>query len=402
MLSGENIVCFAPDPWGDIWRNRHRLLSVFARTNRVVYVEPRTTARGLARGLRQDGLSLVSPFRRRVVEVRENLFVYRDPGFLPRTTKRGIGPAIDSLRDGSLRRALRGLGVERPILWLVRPEAWDVPGKLGEKLLLYQIVDDYLSYAGLTERARSRLDQQERSIAAKADLVIVTADHLLQIKRHLHKEIVHVRNGVDDRTLDEGRAGSGPVARELSSAKKPVWGYVGGITEKLDLELLEKMAKHLEERGGTLALVGPVNVSEGASVEAIGRLRASPAVIFAGQRPAAEVPAWLRGFDVGLIPYRVNDQARAIDPLKLYEYLAFGRPIVAVDIPSLRQFRGLVSVASSHGDLLRLAEEASLDHDEALAVRRREVAAENSWDRRAEQISEAIEAALQRKSILTR
>lgn len=398
MLSGESIVCFAPDLWGDIWRNRHRLLSIFARTNRVVYVEPRTHARGLSRKLGESGLSVLSPFSRRVEAVRENLFVYHDPGFLPRTTRRGIGTAIDWLRDVSLRRALRKLEVERPILWLVRPDTWDVPGKLREKLLFYQVVDDYLSYPGVTDRARSRLDREERLIASKADFVVVTADHLLQAKSHLHSALLQVRNGVDDRTLQEGKLSSGPIPAELAAAKRPVWGYIGGITEKLDLELLEKLAQRLEQRGGTLAMVGPVKVAGEASAQAIRRLRASAAVIFAGQRPAEEVPMWLRGFNVGLIPYKIGDQARAIDPLKLYEYLAFGMPVVAVDIPGLRPFRDFVSVASCEGDFLRLADEAALDRDEARVSARRALAAENSWERRAEQLSQAMEAGLRRRA----
>lgn len=399
MLSGECIVCFAPDPWGDIWRNRHRLLSLFARTNKVVYVEPRTTVRSLLRQLRSGDFSALRLRRPQVEEVRENLFVYHDSGLLPRTTKRLVGPMIDQLRDARFKRALRRLGVTRPILWLVRPDAHDVPGQLDEKLLLYQVVDDYLSYAGITEAGRARLDREERSIGAKADLVVVTAEHLLEIKSHLNPHMILVRNGVDAQTLQEGLRVVGPLPEELVSARRPILGYIGGITEKLDLSLLCRLAARLETSGGTLALVGPVNVGVGEAAELVARLRRSPAVRFVGARPAGDVPQFLRAFDVGLIPYKPGDQARAIDPLKLYEYLAFGKTVVAVDIPSLRRFHDLVHIAANAEDFLELAVRARAETDPVQAQRRREAAAANSWEHRAEQISAALEEALQRKLI---
>lgn len=395
MLSGECIICFAPDPWEDIWRNRHRLLSVFSRTNRVLYVEPRLHVRPLVRRLRSGEIRPRDFFRRRIEEVQKNLFVYHDPLFLPRTGWRGIGKAVDRLRDVLLERTVRRLGFARPVLWLVRPSCWDLPGKFGEKAVLYQIVDDYLSYPGVTPRARERLEREERVIADHADLIVVTAETLLAVKRGLHPNVILIPNGVDEGTLEEGRREGGDVPRELVEARRPVFGYVGGITEKLDLELLEKIARSFENSStGTLVLVGPVNVSSAGALKRIERLRASPAVLFTGKKEAREVPAFLRGFDVGLIPYAPGEQSRSIDPLKLYEYLAFGLPVVAADIPSMRPHAAVVRVAADHATFLAHLGEAALERDEAIASRRRAIAAENGWERRADQISDALEAAL--------
>ncbi|HVR76420.1 MAG TPA: glycosyltransferase [Planctomycetota bacterium] len=399
MLSGECIICFAPDPWADIWRNRHRLLSVFSRTNRVLYVEPRLHVRPLARRLRSGEIRPRDFFRRRIEEVQKNLFVYHDPLFLPRTGWRGIGKAMDRLRQALLERAVRRLGFARPVLWLVRPSCWDVLGKFDEKAVLYQIVDDYLSYPGVTPRARERLEREERVIAGHADLVVVTAETLLAAKRGLHPNVILIPNGVDEGTLEEGRRAGGDVPRELVEARKPVLGYLGGITEKLDLELLEKVARSLEAAStGTLVLVGPVNVASVGALRRIERLRASPAVLFTGKKEAMDVPAFLRGFDVGLIPYAPGEQSRSIDPLKLYEYLAFGIPVVAADIPSMRPHAAVVRVAADHATFLAHLGEAALERDEALAARRRAIAAENGWERRADQISDALEAALRTRS----
>jgi glycosyltransferase involved in cell wall biosynthesis len=398
MLRSERILCFAPDPWGDIWRNRHRLLAILARENRVLYVEPRMALRPLARKLRAGDIAVRDLLRPRVETVLDNLSVYHDPLHLPRTGIRCLGPAIDRARDALLQKTLRRLRFSEPILWLVRPESADVAGKFGEKLLLYQVVDDYASYAGVSERGRARLERDERRIAERADLIVVTSEPLLEMKRRIHEHVVLIRNGVDRRTLEEGAAPRGELPSDLAAARRPILGYIGGITEKLDLALLEELAARLRgQAGGTLVLVGPVNVGSAEASERIARLRAAPNVIFTGRKEAAEVPAHLRAFDVSLVPYRTGDQARAIDPLKLYEYLAFGKPIVSVEIPSVLEFEGLVRIARSPGEFLSHCDGAVAERDEALAARRRLAASEASWEKRVETLSSAIEAALERR-----
>lgn len=399
MLEEHSIVCFAPDPWRDLWRNRHRLLSVFAERNRVLYVEPRRWARAVWKGLRDGTIRPRDLFGPRVEEARPNLFVYHDPLHLPRVGRGAPGAAIDALRRRLFRRTLRRLGFERPILWLVRPECWDVPGTLGERVVLYQVVDDYSTYGGMTEAARSRVDREERRLAAKADLVVVTSEHLLEAKSHLGERLVLVRNAVDRETIEEGRKAEGPVPPELSAAPRPILGYIGGVTEKLDLGLLEALAVRWAEppRRGTLALVGATNVYGREAVEAVARLRSLPNVVFTGRKDARLVPSYLRAFDVCLVPYRLGGQSRGIDPLKLYEYLAFGKPIVSVDIPSVHRFAGVLRIARDREEFLAAVDGALGERDPEVAERRRKLAAENTWERRAEEISRAVEEAIRRK-----
>ena len=398
MLSGERIICFAPDPWSDIWRNRHRMLSILARQNQILYVEPRLAARRLLRKLRSGEIKGRDFLRPRVEQVRPGIHVYHDPLHLPRTGRRLIGAVIERRRDATLRRVLARLGFAEPILWIVRPDGHDLPGKFGEKAVLYQVVDDYLTYPGVTEGTRERLEREERSVAGRADLVVVTSETLRERKRDLNENMLLLRNGVDDLTVEEGARRDGPVASELAGKGRPIAGYVGGITEKLDFDLLLAVAERLEARGGTLALVGPVNVAAGEAAQRVERLRSRRNVLFTGARPALEVPSYLRGFDVGLIPYRVGDQSRAIDPLKLYEYLAFGKPTVSVAIPSVGPFAELVRIAGSREEFVAAVLGAAEEEDEELAARRRTAARENTWEKRVETLSAALAAVLARKA----
>jgi len=400
MLEGQNILCFAPDPWGDIWRNRHRLLSVLARQNRVLYVEPRTKLRKLVRRLRDGEHSLGDFFRPRVEEVRENLFVYHDPLHLPRTEKPVIGPFVEWRRDRLLAQAMRRLGFSRPILWLVRPNSWDLPGKFDEKAVLYQIVDDYLSFPGMRPELQETARKREEYLARRADVVIVTSRTLLEAKSGLHSNLHVVPNAVDEATLKAGLELEGPRATELENVGSPVVGYIGGLTGKVDLALLEDVAIRLrQELGGTLALVGPVRVSSAEDEAIIRRLEGLPQVVLCGQKEAAEMPKFLRAMDVCLVPYRLGDQAQAIDPLKLYEYLAFGKPTVSVDIPSVRPFEDVVDIAPGRAEFVRAVLDAASrktdsEAELALAAKRRECAIENTWEVRVETISGLLEDVL--------
>jgi glycosyltransferase involved in cell wall biosynthesis len=399
MIRGECILCFAPDLWSDIWRNRHRLLAIFARENRVLYIEPRNTLRSLARKLRDGDLGWRDFLRPRIEEPRANLFVYHDPLHLPRTTKPLLGPAVERLRAAMLRRALSRLSFSRPILWLVRPEAADLPGTFDEKAVLYQIVDDYLSYPGVQPASRRRLEADERRLASRADVVVVTSESLLEAKRGLNPNMHVVRNAVDDGTLEAGGVQGGPVPPELASLRRPIFGYLGGVTGKLDFELLETVAAKLQSAGtGTLLFVGPVRVTSAEDAARVEKLRAAASVVFAGPKAAQDVPLYLRAMDVCLIPYRAGSQAQAIDPLKLYEYLAFGKPVVAVDIPSVRPFAEVIHVARGREEFIGLLDAAAAERNDEKMARRRALASENTWEARAEAISRLLEETFRRKT----
>ena len=393
MIEGRDILCFAPDLWSDIWRNRHRLLNVLAQRNRVLYVEPRNSLASIRQRLKLGKLKLSDFFQRRLEEVRPNLFVYHDPLFLPRNAKPLLGNFVSRRRDASLYGVLQRLNFERPLLWLVRPDMYDLLGRFDESAVLYQIVDDYFSFPNDKKNHREVMLQRERQILEKADLVVVTSQTLLEQKRQLHSNVQLIRNAVDSKTVAAGAAEDTVVPDDIRDLPRPILGYIGGVTNKIDLESLEEAAKHFSS--GTLVFVGPLRVTTEKDIAVAERLQRLPNVKFLGQKPADEVPGYVRGMDVCLVPYRLGEQAASIDPLKLYEYLAFGKPIVAADIPSVGEFADLIYVARGESGFLRALEEAiaetqKIDADRANA--RRAAAARNTWEARVDELSGHLEA----------
>ncbi|MGC8827387.1 MAG: glycosyltransferase, partial [Anaerolineae bacterium] len=126
-------------------------------------------------------------------------------------------------------------------------------------------------------------------------------------------------------------------------------------------------------------------------------LRAIPNVHFLGQKPAEQVPHYIKALDVCLLPYRQNEWTRSISSLKLYEYMACEKPVVASDVPAARQFAELVYIVEGPAEAVPAVAQALADHPEDIRRRQRQVAQENTWRRRAETISDIIAGVLEEK-----
>jgi len=388
VICGEEILCFAPGPWDDIWRNRHQLFTRLARENKVLWVEPRSSLRRTLRRLRNGQLSWREVFRGRVERVRPNLYIYHDPIHLPLIARSPFRELIQRLRDLSLRRAMRRLKMSSPILWLFLPGQVDLIGRYGEKLVIYHVVDEYSGYAGINETYRAIMRCMEERLLRRADLVFVTSEELYRSKSKYNSNTYWVPNAVDYPAFEAVVCKNPPPPNSIADLSHPLVGYVGAINAKVNLELLRRVA--LEHPKWSFVLVGPVRVEDSGDLAALKGLRALTNVRFIGRVDVTKVPEYIYACDVCLLPYKINPWTEHINSLKLYEYMACGRPIVATDIPIARRYAHVVRIAEGPDDFGRQIELALDEDNEAMASRRRAVAAENTWDQRVEMLSEAI------------
>ncbi len=389
MIEGESILCFAPDPWTAIWRNRHHLLTILAERNRVMYVEPRSYLRDTLMRLRAGPAHWPAPRGPQVAAARPNLWVYHNLEWAPVSGRFPLKQLTGAFRNGSLRGEMRRLGFGRPILWLCRPEMGDLIGQFDEKLALYHVVDEYSAYEGIADRVALRA--REEALLRRADLVICTAPALWESKRAFNPNTHLVQNAVDyDRFAAIVDAGE-PAPADLARLPRPLAGYVGAINAKLDLGWLDALAAARPD--WSLALVGPVDLSERDGM--LAALRGRPNVHFFGQRPAEAVPRYINGMDVCLLPYQRNEWTRHISSLKLYEYLACGKPVVCSDVPAARQYAEWVAIAEDAGAFVRLTEAALAKATAEQVAGRRALAAQNTWRGRVEEWSRLVQETLQ-------
>jgi len=320
-LVGRDILCFSHDWTGDPLSKTH-LMRLLAKGNRVLWVNSigyRTPSVNRA-DLGRVWKKLVAS-RQPLREVEPNLFVL-NPLAVPAY---GLSVARTINRwwlRSQVRRAMRRLHFQRPINWVFNPAAAVIAGTLDEELLIYQCVDEYSAFSGVTSQAILELEER---LLRQADLVLVSADRLLQSKSKINPRTALVRHGVDlthfRRALDPGLA----IPAEIAKLPRPIIGFFGLIADWVDTELLAAVAQRYSH--GSLVIVGKATTD-------ISCLNL-PNVHLLGRKPYAELPAYCKGFDVALNPFRINELTLNANPLKVREYLAAGLPVVATDIPEV-------------------------------------------------------------------
>jgi len=342
-----------------------------ARDNRVLWVDsvgnrvPRASARDLRRLLAK-----ATAWAKGVREVEPNLFEL-SPLCLPL-----FGPAArrvnrDLLRV-QVRAAMAWLGFGWPISWTFLPGAAPVAGHLGESLVLYHCVDDFSAFTGAPAQAIGEL---EADLCRRADLVIVSAEKLLRERLVHNPETVLVRHGVDHAHFVKALDPATTVAAEVAQLPKPVLGFFGLLADWVDMDLLAHVAGRFPT--GSLVLLG-------AATGDVSALRRLPNVHLLGRRPYASLPSFAKGFDVALLPFRINALTLAANPLKVREYLAAGLPVVSTAVPEVEAL-GLCRIARTPDAFVQEIEAALHDGAGPSAARSATVAAE-SWDARLDEI----------------
>ena len=345
-LTGETILCFASDPWSGVWRNRHQIMTRLAQRNTVLYIEPRLYLKETLRRVRAGRLTLADLRRPLAERQPEGLWVYHDPYYAPHALPRRGGRLTAALRRRALKKTVRQHGANAPILWLLRPNQSDQIGQYGEKLVVYHVTDEYSAYP--QEPDPAAFLRSEADLLRRADLTIVTSPALLASKSRFSPHVSLVQNAVDyeqfQATLASGR--TLPLLDAPAGGRAiphPRAGYVGALNEKLDTALLAAVARSRPD--WQFLVIGYWTFIR--QPEKLDLLRGVPNIHLLGATPVDQVPLAIAACDVCILPYEHNAWTANIDSLKLYEYLACGRPIVSSDIPA----------AAAFGDLIYLADE---------------------------------------------
>lgn len=262
-------------------------------------------------------------------------------------------------------------------------------GRYERPVVVYDILDDLSIYdadeVGMPEHRRVR--HHHPSMIERADVVMASAPALIEAHRHERDDIVYVENGV----APEAFAAVRGRPAELDDVRGPIVGYHGMIARWFDFGLVAAIADRLEE--ATVVLVGPVDPS---SVDALGELTARSNVRYLGPKPSDEIAGYVQAFDVGMVPFVVDDLTRAVSPLKMYEYMAAGVPVVATPLP-VCVAHPLVATVDSAEDAVaavRAALDGAGDAERAAALRA--AADESSWTNRLRPVLERLEDREQR------
>jgi glycosyltransferase involved in cell wall biosynthesis len=207
----------------------------------------------------------------------------------------------------------------------------------------------------------------------------------------LNPERTHLVHNVGDFAhFSRARDESTQVPEDFRGLPRPVIGFLGAVSGyKLDIEWLLALARR--HREASLVLVGPVGVGD--KTTDVGVLAAEPNVHLLGHRPYETLPSYVKGFDVAVIPYKQNDYTANVFPIKFFELLASGKPVVISPLPALADYYDRVEVARSAEEFVAACERALLDPARGQGARLA-LAAENTWEHRVERMMAHVERAL--------
>lgn len=326
------------------------------------------------------------------VQGHENITVYALPPVLPFFNKYRSINRVNQKRQAAFVRQImqkHGFGGET-VLWCYSPTACDILPHLPHRALVYDCVDRHSAYKGQITPAV--VDQMERNLAASADQVFATAVGLWETLTKVNSTALMIPNGaayeIFSRVYTEADTLSCPA--EMRELKHPVFGFVGMLQECIDYRKLMALAERRPD--ATVFLIG--RALPGVDLSPLQRY---PNIVIHGLVPQQELPAYLAQFDVCLNVFREGALSRDVSPLKFYEYLATGKPVVSTREPlQVEDFSDVVYIARDESDFLTLCDKAALERDADKTAARLEYGRQCSWTERVRQ----MENVLYRKGVL--
>lgn len=345
MLSGKNIVCLSTHYWSDPWFRKQHFMSRFAKNNnRVLYVEP--TFSMIRKPQKHTAKNRF--FKPLLEKIDKNIVLLKLPRALPKYTKPPFSKINYTWFTKIIDKAARRLGMSDYMLWIYKPEYYAGLKHFNYRELVFDLVDDLAAYSGKKDNTYYYKVKCINGLIEKSNLVIVTAKTLFKrYRRKASRKIFHISNGVDLELFSErGRE----VPLDLRNVKRPIIGFVGVLFSFLDYDLITYLAD--EKKDYSVVLVGPIEAwGTKGSVE---KLKRRKNIYLSGEKKKEEIPSYISQFDVCMNPFKVDQVSKNANPLKVYEYLACGKPVVSVKMEALEEEKvsKMIDFANSYEDFV--------------------------------------------------
>lgn len=358
-----DLVCLSHLRWDFVYQRPQHLLSRFARERRVFFFEEPVYGDApmhLDVSRREDGLHVVVPH-------------------LPRDL--ASSEALDSVQRGMIDRLFAEHHIKDYLLWYYTPMAMAWTIHLKPLACIYDCMDELSAFKGAPPALRER----ERELFQRSDLVFTGGHSLYEVKKEQHPNVYAFPSSIDAPHFAQARSLNGDPA-DQAEIPHPRLGFFGVIDERMDISLLDAVAQARPD--WHLVIIGPVVKIDEAELPRRANIH------YLGGKSYKELPHYLAGWDVALLPFALNESTRYISPTKTPEYLAAGCAVVSTSIRDVvRPYgqSGFVHIADTPEEFVA-AIEAALTEDHAMRLRRvDDFLAETSWDRTWGRMRELIE-----------
>ena len=349
-----DIVYFSHIGWDYRYQRPHHLLSQFAKQgHRIFYIVP------ILEKLR-------NPYE--LERISENIYpveisssryfdIYKDK--------------IDSTILNSLKKSFNQLKNDLNLdpFCIVSFPTWEPLVLELKKQFDYKVVYDCVDNIEGFPNVNKERKKEEETLLKNSDLIITSAKSLYEKIHKSTKNVRFVPNGADFEHFSKQRTDD-----PLKNFQKPIAGYFGAIAEWFDTDLVEFLAKARPDV--TFVFIGDTYGSN------LKKILGFDNIHFLGERPYSEIPKYLHRFDVCLIPFKITPLTLDTHPIKIYEYFAVGKPVVATKLPEILSMKDLCYVSNDKKDFLSKLDKAIAENDKELVKKRIKFSSENTWEKR--------------------
>ena len=398
MNADLDIIYFTLFPWDNAYSSVSLSFTrEFAKHNRVFYINHPYTVKDFAKGWKQPMVKarrkdmLLNRMRYETIPGLPEVIAVQPPLTVP-INWMNPGKNYDRWFEfnnriivNSIKQVIKDYDIKNFVfLNCFNPYyAGALPKELGAKLSMYQCIDD-MTEEEYTARHGARLEEEA---IRNSDIAFVTSRNLHRLKKHLNPNTYVLHNAVDISIFEKALEGPLPRPKELEGVKGRIIGFTGNINEyRLDYSIFKKIAEQHPDK--TLVMVGPLN-SDCYKVHGLDKM---PNVILTGGKNIKELPAFLQHFDVTIIPFLKNKLTASIYPLKINEYLAAGKPVVATNFSEdIRSFADVVYIAEDEVNFVRAIDRAIAENSPELIEQRVLTAKQNTWTERVKEFWEIVD-----------
>lgn len=373
-FEGYDIVAMPGRKWEVVRSVQEYTLELLPPKNRLLVVEPFPSLPTLIREAKAQNRSWQTEHGLR--QVRENFWIYTPPPLaIPGHTRSRIVTTLNSrILAWRIKSVMRKLGFSKPLLWSFLYNTGELQRRLPNTLSIYDCIDNYSALAR-DERHRQLVEAYERDTCAASDLVFACSELLTSTRRVHNPNTFEVNCAADPDFFRRATSSETIVPEDIARLPKPIVGYMGGCDPfKLNTELIREIA--VARPNWTIALVGYVWFGFNQS-----SLASLPNIKILGAKPYEAFPSYLKGMDVCLAPFNDNGITRYGDALKIYEYLAAGRPVVSTTNPAALRMKDVVHIADT-SDRFVEAIESALQEPPEIADRRIDAVRPHNWRNR--------------------
>ncbi len=377
----KQIVCLATSPWYPIPTRKQQVMRRLHDAE-VLYFDPAVSL--LAPLKDRSAAEKLRAWKAPGQKVTDHVTVYGLPPVWPFYNKyRWINRRNQRRAAAWIRQVMERHGFEKPVLWVYSPVCADLVEHVPHSALVYDCVDRHSAYGGLMDPAL--VDRMELELAARCDMVFATAEPLCRRLREANPRAAFIPNGADD-ALFRQAASPRPLPADLADVPEPRLGFVGALQRCIEYGWVENAARR--NPGWSFVFIG----GEKPGVD-LSALKALPNVSFLGLKPHETLPDYLANFQVLLNLFDDSDLSRDVSPLKFYEYLATGKPIVSTPQPAqVQAYASIIQIARSADEFADRCAEALDDTAPERTEARLEAGRRSSWDARVGEMEETLRA----------